>query len=221
MSKYHFTFKELFMFGWTKTTQHAWFIFLTFIIISIIASATVFNPFLSTLVVGMAALSLTSISLMIARNHTFSFSDLLYPLLSPRRVIKFFTLSLFYVLPVLLLTLTTIILVIGSARGSVSVTVFGLIFSLIFFAISLYVTVRFNFFPYVAVEHEHSPVKDLINMSYKLTENNFGPVFGFLFLAVCLNLVGLLFFGLGLLITVPVTVFASAHLYDKLKSHTV
>ena len=124
-------------------------------------------------------------------------------------------------LPVLLLTLTTIILVIGSARGSVSVTVFGLIFSLIFFAISLYVTVRFNFFPYVAVEHEHSPVKDLINMSYKLTENNFGPVFGFLFLAVCLNLVGLLFFGLGLLITVPVTVFASAHLYDKLKSHTV
>jgi hypothetical protein len=220
MSKHHFTFKEVFMFGWTKTVQHAWFVFLTFIIISIIISGTVLNPILNALVTLMATLSIASVSLMIVRNHAFSFADLFNPLLSPRRVLKFFALASFYVLPMLLVALTTAVLVMGAASGSASVTIFGLVMSLFFFIPSVYITVRFNFFPYIVAEHEHSSVKDLIMMSYKLTEDHFWQILAFLVLGILLNIAGVLLFGVGVLATTPITVFACAHLYDRLKSHT-
>lgn len=220
MSKHHFTFKEVFMFGWAKTLQHAWFTFLTFIIISIIISATVLNPLLNAVTALMVALSLVSISLMIVRNHAFTFADLFYPLLSPRRVLRFFALFSLFILPSLFVGLTTAIVVVGAASGSASVTIFGLILTLALFVPSLFITVRFKFFPYIVTEHEHSSVKDLIMMSYKLTEGYFWKIFGFLLLAACANIIGALFFGVGLLLTVPTTIFASAHLYDRLKSHT-
>jgi membrane protein implicated in regulation of membrane protease activity len=56
-------------------------------------------------------------------------------------------------------------------------------------------------------------------MSYKLTEGYFWPIFGFLCLAGLLNIAGLIFFRIGLLATLPTTIFAFAHLYDKLKNH--
>lgn len=208
------------MFGWAKTMQHAWFTFLTIIIISIIISATVFNPILNGIVSLMAGLSITSISLMIVRNHAFSFGDLFYPLLSPRRVLRFFALFSFYVLPALLVGLTMAILVVGAASGSASVTIFGLVLTLMFLIPSLYVAVRFKFFAYIVTEHEHSSVRDLLMMTYKLTEGHFWQLFCFLLLAALFNLLGLLLFGVGLAVTIPTTVFASAHLYDRLKSHT-
>ncbi len=221
MSKHHFTFKEVFVFGWSKTRQHAWFIFLTFIIASIIISSTVLNPLINIIVTLMAVLSLASISLMIARNHAFSFADLFYPLLSPRRVLKFFALISLYILPMLIVALTGAILVVGAASGSASVTLFGLIMTLLFFVPSLYVAVRFKFFPFIVVEHEHSTIKDLVLMTYKLTDANFWPVLGFMLLACGLNMVGFIFLGVGLLVTIPITFFAAAHLYDRLKSHTM
>lgn len=219
MSKHHFKFKEVFIFGWDKTYQHAWFIFLTFVITSIIMSATRVSSLLATVVVLMTALSLASISLMVVRNHNFSFIDLINPLLSQRRVLKFFALAGFYVLPVLLLAFTTAMLVVGVRQGSTSITVFGIVLTLICLIPSIFVLVRFKFFPFVVAEHEHSTVKDLILMTYKLTEGNFWPILGFVCLAALLNLFGLLLFCIGLLVTVPVTLFAFAHLYDKLKHH--
>lgn len=221
MSKHHFSFKEVFLYGWSKTLQHAWFIFLSFIIISIIISATFLNPILNMLVAMMLGLSLASISLMISRNHAFTFGDLFYPLLSPRRVLKFFALFGLYVLPMLLVSLAVAIVLVGTASGVASVTSFGLVLTFLFFVPSFYACVRFKFFPYIVAEHEHSSVKDLVLMSYKLTENNFGSVLLFMVFAILLNLAGLLAFGVGLFVTIPTTLFASAHLYDKFKNHAV
>lgn len=235
MSKHYFKFKEVFMFGWSKTCQHAWFIFLTFLIIGIITCATATNLSLVILMASpvtgffalsfgvvlalMIALSVCSISLMIARNHHFTFTDLVNPLLSQRRVLKFFALIGFYVLPMLLLAFSTAVLVVGAKQGSSSVAIFGMILALICFVPTVFVAVRFKFFPFVVVEHEHSTVKDLIQMSYKLTENNFWSIFGFLCLAALLNIFGFMLFHVGLLVTIPTTFFAMAHLYDKLKNN--
>ncbi len=216
------------MFGWNKTVQHAWFSFLTFIIISIIFNATVFNPLtwilptsqvFDTIIALMVGLSLVSISLMIARNHAFTFSDLVNPLLSPRRVLKFFALASLYTFPIFLLTFSFLIIIVGAASFSASVTLFGLILTLGLFFPTLYIAVRFKFFPFIVAEHEHSSVKDLIAMSYKATEGSFWQVLAFMVLVAALNLVGFLFFGVGLLLTVPTTLFAAAHLYDKFKNH--
>ncbi len=220
MTKHHFSIKEVFTFGYNKLVQHAWFVFLTGIISSIIVSATIPNPLLVFIVGTMVGLSLVSISLMIVRNHSFSFSDLTTPLLSYKRVLKFFALTSFYMLPVLFLSLTGAIIVFGAANGSTSVTIFGLILTMIFFVISVFITVRLKFFPYIVIEHEYSSVKDLILMSYKLTQNNFWKLLLFILAAAVLNTLGALFFLVGLVVTVPITAFASAHLYDKFKSHS-
>ncbi len=221
MTKHHFALKEVFSFGYNKFIQHAWFVFLTFIIMSSVIGSSIYNPGLNLIVSLMAALSIVSISLMIVRNHSFSFNDLFTPLLSYRRVLRFFALVSFYIIPVLLVGLTSAILVFGAERGSASVTIFGLIFASLFFVINVFIAVRFKFFPYVVVDHEHSSVRDLLRMSYKLTENNFWLVFRFILAAVVFNMLGCLAFGVGLVITVPTTVLASAHLYDKFKSHQV
>lgn len=235
MQKHHFKFREVFMFGWSKTCQHAWFIFLTFLIIGIITCATVTNISLVILMASpiggflalsfgvivtlMIVLSLCSVSLMIARNHHFTFTDLVAPLLSQRRVLKFFALIGFYVLPMLLLTFSTAVLIVGARQGSASVAIFGIIITLLCLIPSIFVIVRFKFFPFIVVEHEHATVKDLIRMSYKLTENHFWFVFRFLCLAALFNIAGLILFRLGLFVTIPTTFFAFAHLYDKLKNH--
>lgn len=196
MTKQHFSFEEVFKFGWTKTKQHAWFITLTFIIAGIIMSAVKFSPVLDTVVGLMVGLSLISISMLISRDSTFTFSDLYAPLLSPKRVLKFVALTILYAAAVVV--------------GTVCLIIPG-----------VYIATRFKFFPYMVIEHENATIKDLIKMSYKLTQNHFWIVLGFLILATILNIIGALLFLIGLLVTVPVTLFASAHMYNKLKEHTV
>lgn len=196
MTKQHFSFQEVFMFSWAKTKQHAWFITLTFIIAGIIIGAVRFIPVFDTVVGLMVALSIISISILISRDSVFTFSDLYTPLLSPKRVLKFIALTILYVVSV---TIGTILLIIPG----------------------VYIATRFKFFPYMAIEHENATIKDLIKMSYKLTENHFWIVLGFLILATILNIIGALLFVVGLIITVPVTLFASAHMYNKLKEHNI
>lgn len=196
MTKHHFSFKEIFQFGLAKTKQHAWFIFLTFIIIGIIINSVRFVPFLSLFVSLMAGLSIASISLLISRDQHFTFQDLYKPLLSQRRVLKFIALSVIYALAVLV--------------GTVLLIIPG-----------IYVAVRFKFFPFIVIENENASLSDLIKMSYKVTDNHFWPVFLFLVFLGLLNFIGLLCLVVGLFVTIPVSLFAAAHMYTKLKEHTV
>lgn len=235
MTKHHFSFKEVFMFGWNKTKQHAWFIFLTTIIISIVCSSVqqshyfigekgrivdMFAPTpLSVVVLVMILLSLVSISLSIARNHSFTFTDLVSPLLSPRKVLKFFALSAFFSLPALLLSLAVALTVTGISNQIASVTIFGFIVTLLLFVPSLYVLVRFKFFPFVVIENENDTVSELIKKSYKITANNFWPLFMYILLAGIFNLIGAMLLGIGLFVTIPITMFATAYLYDRFKNH--
>lgn len=196
MSKHHFSFQEVFKFGLAKTQQHAWFIFLTFIIISIILSSVRSVPFFDAVISLMVGLSLASISLMISRNQHFTFQDLYNPLLSQKRVLKFILLTIVYVIAV--------------AVGTV-----------LFVLPGIYLAVRFKFFPFVVLEHENSSLLDLIKMTYKITENNFWSVFLFLVIMTLLNIAGFLLFVIGLLVTIPMSLFAFAHVYNRLKEHSL
>jgi uncharacterized membrane protein len=196
MTKQHFTFKEVFRFGWLKTKQHAWFTTLTALIAFILTSSVRHMPVLELLVASLVGLSIVSISLTIARDQNFSFSDLYKPILSPYLVLKFLALTAVYVVAVSL----------------------GL---LLFIIPGLYLAVRFKMFPYVLIENENATLKDLIKMTYKLTYGHFWKVLGFLVALSLFNVLGALVFLVGLVITVPVSIFATAHVYEKLKNHTV
>lgn len=196
MTKHHFSFQEVFTFGWAKTKQHAWFTALTFIIATILISSVKFVPLFDAIVSLMVGISIASISLLIVRDQSFTFADLVNPLLSYKRVLKTLALTAIYGLAV----------VIGT---------------ILFIIPGIYIAVRFKFFPYVVIENENASLKDLIKMTYKLSAGHFWILFFFLILATILNILGGLAFVIGLVVTVPVTVFASAYMYIKLKEHAI
>lgn len=221
MTKKHFTFEEVFTFGWAKTKQHAWFVVLTFIIVGTIISA-VKAMFLLNIVVGLlVAFSLASISLTISRGHSFTFTDLFSVLLSQKRVTKFVALSILYSLPALIAGSSFSLVVIGIYSQNPLFTLSALIVSAILTIPAIYVTVRYKFFPFVVLEHEDASLQDIIKMSYKLTANHFWILFAFLLCAAILNILGAIVMFVGLLITVPTTLFATAHVYNKLKEHSM
>jgi hypothetical protein len=195
MTKQHFTFKEVFKFGWLKTKQHAWFSALTALMVFILMSSVRHVPVLEMLAALLVCLSIASISLTIARDQNFSFSDLYKPVLSPYLVLKFLALTAMYVVAVSI----------------------GLI---LFVIPGLYLAVRFKMYPYVLIENENATLKELIKMTSKLTYGHFWKVLGFLIALSILNIVGAMVFLVGLVITVPVSIFATAHVYEKLKNHT-
>jgi uncharacterized membrane protein len=221
MTKHHFSFQEVFTFGWAKTRQHAWFIFLTFIIGSIIMGAVLKHPLINLMVGLMVGISIASISLIISRDRSFSFADLFTPMLSPHRVLKFFALVAFFSVPVLVTFASFAIFMTGASVGNMSVSSFGLILLVLLLIPTIFISVRFKFFPYVLLDNEHASVKDLIKMSYKLTANHFWILLAFLITCSLINVVGILFFGIGLFVTVPLTVLALAHVYNKLKEHSM
>jgi uncharacterized membrane protein len=153
-------------------------------------------PLFDAIVSLMVGISITSISLLIARDHSFTFTDLVSPLLSAKKVLNMFVLTAIYGVAVLL--------------GTILLIVPG-----------VYIAVRFKFFPYIVIENENASIKDLIRMTYKLSTGHFWPLFFFLAIAAVLNVLGSLLFVIGLVVTVPVTVFASAYMYSRLKEHTI
>ncbi len=208
MTRHHFSFKEAFLFGWTKTKQHYWFCILTFIMVTLIINSIGHVPLLRTIVSLMAALSVVSVSLLISRDHHFTFENLFSPLLSPKKVIKFLIVSVLYSVPVIL---AAVFLYFVPAK----------IIGLIIVVPSVYLAVRLKFFPYVVIENEDASIKSLFEMSFKLTKGHFWMVFVFLLLVSMLNVLGAALMIVGLMVTVPVSIFATAYVYNRLKEHTV
>ena len=240
MTKHHFSIQEGLNFGWAKTKQHAWFIALTFIIISIIMSAfidSLHGTFLLYAVAGMAIVSLASISLTIARNHSFTFTDLFTPVTSPKRVLNFFVLSALFVVPYNAMTSSISLFMLGQQNQDVVISSFGMLLIFVFFVITSYICIRFMFFPFVVVEHENSSLMDLIRMSLDLTKGYFWRIIAFLIAFAVLNVfvvvvsTGLVTLGLtllasvvepiGMVAAVSTSLFAIARVYNELKSHSL
>lgn len=208
MSRHNFSFKDAFVFGWNKTRQHYWFCFLTFLLVTLIINSVDHVPLLRTVVTLMVALSVVSVSLLIVRDHHFTFENLFAPLLSPKKVAKFVLISVLYAIPVIL---AAVFLFFVPAK----------FLGLLVIIPSVYLAVRFKFFPYVVVENEDATLKSIIETSLKLTKGHFWMVLGLLVLIGILNVLGLAFFVVGLAVTIPVSIFATAYVYTRLKDHTV
>ncbi len=217
MTKQHFSFKEIFMFGWAKTQQHAWFIALTFIIIGIIFSAVVRFPGIpgfASLVYTLTVLSICSISLAISRNHHFTFADLFTPLLSSKRVLKYLAFAILYAIPPLF-----VVSIIGA--NIIMKSGFIAVISFVLFILAMYIGIRFLFYPFVVVDHENAKFIELIKMSYRITSANFLFIVMLYVALVAFNMLGAYLFGIGLLVTVPISTFMLAHVYNRLIEHHV
>ena len=226
MTKQQFNFEEIFSFAWVKTKQHAWFMACTFVIYAVILSAVMLNPVLEILVALLIALSLLSISFIIVRDQSFNFSDLFNKLRSPNLVIKFLALTVIYV------TVVSVLVIPFAAASSLAFAAFVagvditfklmlvLATTLVMLVPGIYIAVRFKFYPFVLLENEHLKIVDIIKHTNKITCCAFWQLFFFFIVLAVLNIIGMLAFVVGLFLTVPVSIFAMAHLFRKLEGHS-
>ena len=226
MTKQHLNFDEIFSFAWSKTKQHAWFIACSFIIYAVILSAVRMVPVLDAIVSMLIALSMLSMSLIIVRNESFTFSDLVNKLRSPKLVINFVALTVLYCAAVSVLVIPFVITASLAAGAFMAGVAFNskLIAVLVVTAAMLIpgvlLAVRFKFYPYVLLENEHMSVVQVIKQTYKLTCCATWQILKLLIALTLLNLLGVIAFGVGLILTVPISVFAFAHAFRKLEGHS-
>lgn len=79
----------------------------------------------------------------------------------------------------------------------------------------LFWSIRFSFSPIVLVDTKMGPVKSM-KESYAITKGSFWKLLLFWIVMALINLAGVIVFGIGLLITMPVTTFASIWVYRRL-----
>lgn len=197
-----FSIEEALRFGWHKTRAHSGILFQAMLVIFAVqvASSIVQKVLANTLQGGLAAVALmvleivlgagfTLIALKLAKGEHTSLQDLI-----PRAHLVW----LYFCVSV----------VVGSmvVGGFILLIVPG-----------IYLLVRFSMARFAVLEGAH--IVESLKKSSHLTQGSKWHLFGFLLVLVLLNLVGALLFLVGLLVTVPVTTLAYAHVYLKLKSH--
>lgn len=100
--------------------------------------------------------------------------------------------------------------------GTILVGIITLIGFLVLFIPGIYFSLRYEYVSYLIVD-KGMTASEAMNRSSELTDGIKLKLFGFLLVLGLLNIAGALFFGLGLLLTVPVSYLAQARLYDVLQ----
>ncbi len=77
--------------------------------------------------------------------------------------------------------------------------------------------IRLMFFDYFVIDKGMDGLS-AVKESWKITQGLFWPLSVFVSLAILINIAGILLFGLGLIVTIPVTIVAEAFLYRELTS---
>ncbi|MBN2094184.1 MAG: hypothetical protein JW740_02335 [Candidatus Zambryskibacteria bacterium] len=75
--------------------------------------------------------------------------------------------------------------------------------------------VRFSFAPLIVIDTKIEPIRAM-RESWTITKGSFWKLLGFYVLIALINLVGVMFFLVGLLVSLPISTFSSINVYRKL-----
>lgn len=82
-----------------------------------------------------------------------------------------------------------------------------------------YLALIFHLFPFVLLDQNYGVVQSF-HVAWSITEDAMFDLVIFYAVALLLNLIGVFVFMIGLLITVPITILAQAHVYQQLSKAT-
>ncbi|HWB33701.1 MAG TPA: hypothetical protein VG753_00030 [Candidatus Paceibacterota bacterium] len=197
-----FSIKEALIFGWHKTKSHSKVLFQVLLslfalqVAQAIVQATLPNTligWLATIALAIAqivvSIGLTLVSLKIAKGQAVSFNDALPP---AKLCWQYLAASI--------------------VAGFI--TVLGLLLLII---PGIYLAVRFSMVSYAVLEG--AGITGSIKKSGKITYGVKWQMLGFIIVISLINILGAMIFMVGLLITMPVTMIAYAHVYEKLDAH--
>ncbi len=90
----------------------------------------------------------------------------------------------------------------------------------LYFGLMLFFTAKYGFYELILVDTRCKAIAS-IKGSGQLTNGSKAPILGLLFILFCINCIALLFFAVGLLITIPATLLAKTFVYRKLTMQTL
>lgn len=194
MTKNNLNIQEVFSEAWVKTKKNFWFLLLL-VIATMFISAVVEDYELLGVLIGIPlGISILTVSIVIANNHTPKYSDIFKSFDTYKITLNYVIASIIYFAIV--------------AVGLLALIIPG-----------IYLFIRLQFYKFLIIEDENKNPIDAIKESYKITEGNFWDLLFFMLVIVIMNLIAVIPLGLGLIITIPLTIVASAVLYKKIHTH--
>jgi uncharacterized membrane protein len=201
MKNFYFSKREAISFGWKKMRENMGFLGLVLLFTFLVSSgSTFFERYLNDMsllrnLYGMVFAVLTTIIQMgflkiilkIHDEQEAEFSDLFS---SFHLFFKYFIASILYGIVV--------------AFGLVLLIVPGIILA-----------IKYVFYDYLIIDKELGPLEALRESS-RITGGVKWQLFIFMLLVFLINFAGILFFGVGLLLTIPATTIATAYVYRRL-----
>jgi uncharacterized membrane protein len=196
-----FSIEESLKFGWQKTKTHSTILFQ--VLLTIFALNVVFQivdkvlqdtamGFLASVILSVASVVINIgfmiIALKIARGEEAVYKDIIPP---AQLVWSVFIAS--FLVGILVLV--------------------GLVFLIV---PGVYFALRFSMASYAVIDGAR--VLESFKKSTELTEGYKWQLLGLFLVFLLINIIGAIPFGLGLLVTIPVTMIASAHVYQSLKN---
>lgn len=186
-----FSKKELLQSGWAKTKEHFWLLVLVLVFVLLVTSATGYWWGLAIVVGIFLSISVITLSLDIADGRTPVFVDIF-------RKYQRWKIFVNYLISAIL----------GGA-----IVLLGL---LLFVAPGIYFAIRLQYYKFLIVDKEDIGPIMALKESWRMTEGHTWNLFLFMLLIILINFIGAILFGIGLLISVPVSLIAYAFLYRKL-----
>lgn len=199
-----FSIKTVLTFGWETFKKEPWKLIAAFVVAMIISiiSSTVFEPknagmltplfFVINAVIQMVV-SLGMISFVL-KAHDYIHNLSLMDAWRPERLLN-------YIITTVLVSLVTLV-------GFILLIVPGII-----------AAITLMFTPYLVVDKGMKPI-DAMKESYRLSKGHWLDLFLLMIVLIVLNVIGALLLGVGLLVSIPVTMLTIAHTYRTLSGAT-
>lgn len=186
-----FSKKELLQSGWAKTKEHFWLLALVLIFVFLVTSATSYWWGLAMVVGIFLSISVITLSLDIADGRTPPFVDIF-------RKYQHWKIFVNYL--------------ISSILGG-AIVLIGL---LLLVVPGIYFAIRLQYYKFLIVDKEDIGPVMALKESWRMTEGHTWNLFLFMLLIILINFIGAILFGIGLFVSVPVSLIAYALLYRKL-----
>jgi hypothetical protein len=224
MTKHNFTQKEIFTNAWNKLQAHAWYLFTIYFIAAVIMSAVSRAGIIQFAVCVGLSIALLGVTLKLIKGDTPTYQDLLAHFKNYKTPLHYTLATIAYTLILLAgfgATVATLsVLAAGFVPGALftakSYVVVALA-SLFLFAV-FYFAMRFQFYKFLVIEHENMTAIQSLKKSMEITRGHFLKITGFFVSLLVLNIIGALSFGIGLIVTIPLSVTAYTLVYKKLVS---
>jgi len=186
-----FSKKEVLQGAWQRVKGHFWFIFLVMVGVLVVTGAASTLPPLSIIVGIFVSVSVLTLALMIADGVSPTFQDLFRKYHDWRLFLNYF--------------LSSLISMVIIGAGLILLIVPGIYFAL-----------RLQFYKYLIVDKEDIGPWMAIKESWRMTKGHAWNLFLLTLLIILINIVGFLLLGVGLFVSVPVSVVTYALVYRKL-----